>query len=89
MVGRFSDWSLVRTTKSAMRKASPLPVYSINAPRVVTGVDFSDQLNYWEAGYSAVMITDTAFFRNPNYHTDHDTEEKLDYKRMAMVVEGV
>lgn len=35
------------------------------------------------------MITDTAFYRNRNYHTAHDTEEKLDYKRMAMVVEGV
>lgn len=89
VVGRPGDWSLVRRTKAAMRNASPLPVYSINAPRIVSGVDFSDQLNYWHAGYNAVMITDTAFYRNPNYHTAHDTEEKLDYKRMAMVVEGV
>ena len=89
VVGRLGDWSVVRRTKAAMRKASPLPVYSINAPEFVAGVDFSDQLNYWHAGYSALMITDTAFYRNPNYHTEHDTEEKLDYKRMAMVVEGV
>ena len=75
--------------KATMRNASPLPVYSINAPSFVTGIDFSDQLNYWHAGYSAVMITDTAFYRNPNYHTAEDTEEKLDYERMAMVVEGV
>lgn len=89
VVGRLSDWSLVRRTKAAMRNASPVPVYSINAPAFVTGVDFSDQLNYWNAGYNAVMITDTAFYRNRNYHTVRDTEEKLDYKRMAMVVEGV
>jgi hypothetical protein len=89
IVGRLSDWSLVRRTKASMRKASPLPVYSINAPSVVPGVDFSDQLNYWHAGYSAAMITDTAFYRNLNYHTAHDTAEKLDYKRMALVVEGV
>jgi Zn-dependent M28 family amino/carboxypeptidase len=89
VVGRLSDWSLARQTKSAMRSASPLPVYSINAPSVVPGVDFSDQLNYWAAGYNAVMITDTAFYRNPHYHTAGDTEERLDYKRMAMVVEGV
>lgn len=89
VVGRLGDWSLVRRTKSAMRNASPLPVYSINAPRFIPGVDFSDQLNYWHAGYTAVMITDTAFYRNRNYHTAADTEEKLDYKRMAMVVEGV
>ncbi len=89
VVGRLSDWSLVRTTKAAMRNASPLPVYSINAPTFIPGVDFSDQVNYWHAGYTAVMITDTAFYRNRNYHTAEDTEEKLDYKRMAMVVEGV
>src|SRR5215212_6638455 len=89
VVSRMSDGLLVRRTKSAMRNAAPLPVYSINAPRSVPGVDFSDQLNYWQAGYSAVMITDTAFYRNRNYHTAQDTAEKLDYKRMAMVVEGV
>lgn len=89
VVGRLSEWLLVRRTKATMRNASPLPVYSINAPSFVPGVDFSDQLNYWHADYSAVMITDTAFYRNPNYHTAHDTEEKLDYNRMAMVVEGV
>jgi peptidase M28-like protein len=89
VVGRLSDGLLVRRTKAAMRNAAPLPVYSINAPQFVTGVDFSDQRNYWHAGYNAVMITDTAFFRNRNYHTDQDTAEKLDYKRMALVVEGV
>ena len=72
-----------------MRNASPLPVYSINAPSFVPGVDFSDQLSYWHAGYNALMITDTAFYRNGNYHTSEDTAEKLDYKRMEMVVEGV
>ena len=89
VVGRISDGLLVRRTKAAMRNAAPLPVYSINAPQFVPGIDFSDQLNYWHAGYGAVMITDTAFYRNRNYHTAQDTAEKLDYKRMAMVVEGV
>jgi Zn-dependent M28 family amino/carboxypeptidase len=89
VVGRFGEGLLVRRVKSAMRKASPLPVHSINAPSFVPGVDFSDQLNYWAAGYDAVMITDTAFYRNPNYHTAYDTAEKLDYKRMGRVVEGV
>lgn len=89
VVGRFGDGLLVRHIKRAMRSATALPVYSINAPTFVPGVDFSDQLNYWNAGYDAVMITDTAFFRNPNYHTSQDTADKLDYKRMAMVVAGV
>jgi Zn-dependent M28 family amino/carboxypeptidase len=89
VVGRLGDGLLARKMKSAMRNATPLPVYSINAPRFVAGVDFSDQLNYWDAGYRAVMVTDTAFYRNRNYHTAEDTADKLDYKRMAMVVEGV
>lgn len=89
VVGRVSDGLLARRVKSAMSEAAPLPVYSVSAPSVIPGVDFSDQLNYWHAGYKAVMITDTAFYRNVNYHTQRDTPEKLDYKRMAMVVEGV
>lgn len=89
VVGRLGEGLLARRVKAAMRAASPLPVYSISAPSFVPGVDFSDQLNYWQAGYKAVMVTDTAFYRNRNYHTAHDKPEKLDYKRMAMVVEGV
>src|SRR6185503_11154935 len=89
VVGRISEGLLVRRVKAVMRNAAPLPVYSINAPQFVPGVDFSDQVNYWGAGYNAVMITDTAFYCNRNYHTAQDTAEKLDYKRMAMVVEGV
>ncbi len=89
VIGNLGQGTAVRRVKKAMRSASTLPVYSINAPRFVPGIDFSDQLNYWEAGYDAVMITDSAFYRNFNYHTIYDTPDKLDYQRMAMVVEGV
>jgi Zn-dependent M28 family amino/carboxypeptidase len=89
VVGKLDQPLIVRQVKEAMRGASPLPVYSINAPRSVPGVDFSDHRNYWEAGFEAVMITDTAFYRNPNYHTVRDTANTLDYQRMAMVVQGV
>ncbi len=89
VVGRMSEGLAVRRLKSTMRATTPLPVYSISAPSIIPAIDFSDQLNYWNAGYSAVMITDTAFYRNRNYHTVNDTPETLDYERMAMVVEGV
>lgn len=49
----------------------------------------SDHLNYWSEGYTAMMITDTAFERNVHYHQVSDTAEKLDYRRMAKVVQGV
>ncbi|HNB71467.1 MAG TPA: M28 family peptidase [Acidobacteriota bacterium] len=89
VVGITGQASLVRTIKQAMTGASSLPVYSINAPASVPALDFSDQLNYWNEGYPAVMITDTSFFRNANYHQKTDTADTLDYKRMAQVVEGV
>lgn len=89
VVGKLGQALLVRRIKRAMRRATPLAVHSINAPRWVPGVDFSDHVNYWHAGYPAVMITDTAFYRNPFYHTARDTADTLDYVRMAQVVEGV
>jgi hypothetical protein len=64
-------------------------VESINSPRGVPGVDFSDHLNYWKLGMPAVMVTDTAFLRNPNYHAATDTPDTLDYARMSDVVRGL
>ena len=80
---------MVRALKAAMRGVTPLAVYSINAPAFVPGIDFSDHRSYWAEGYQAVMVTDTAFYRNLNYHTGQDTYDKLDYERMAMVVKMV
>lgn len=89
VVGNFGQIGLVRKVKRTMRAAALLPVHSINAPGWLPGIDFSDHLNYWRAGYPAVMITDTSFYRNLNYHTAQDTAEKLDYNRMAKVVQAV
>jgi Zn-dependent M28 family amino/carboxypeptidase len=89
IVGQLLKGAAVRTVKRAMRRASPLPVYSLNAPASLPGVEFSDHVNFWDAGLPAVMITDTAFYRNEAYHSPLDRPERLDYQRMAMVVEGV
>jgi Zn-dependent M28 family amino/carboxypeptidase len=89
VVGCLGQAGLVRQVKRAMAGAMELDVRSISAPRFVPGVDFSDQLSYWNAGYAAVMVTDTAFYRNPHYHEASDRPETLDFARMAQVVEGV
>jgi Zn-dependent M28 family amino/carboxypeptidase len=89
IVGNFSNVFTVRNFKSAMQSSNDLPVYSSNVPSFINGVDFSDHRNYWNLGFDAIMITDTAFYRNFNYHSTEDTAEKLDYVRMAKVVEGV
>lgn len=78
-----------RDIKLRMAKHMSLPVYSINAPAIIPGIDFSDHLNYWAYGYDAVMITDTSFYRNFAYHTEQDTFDRLDYKKMAQVVQGI
>ncbi len=89
IVGNFSQIGITRELKKTMRSVTDLPVYSINAPSFIVGIDFSDHLNYWAFDYPAVMVTDSAFNRNKNYHTEYDTAEKLDYKRMAKVIDGV
>ncbi|MDH5785034.1 MAG: M28 family peptidase [Chromatiales bacterium] len=89
VVGNLAQIPEVRRVKRAMQSAAKLPVYSINAPVIIPGIDFSDHLNFWRAGYPAVMITDTADSRNKAYHTEQDTPESLDYVRMAEVVNGV
>ncbi len=89
VVSNFSNIGEVRTAKNALKETSSLPVYSINAPAFVPGIDFSDHGNYWKFGYKAFMISDTAFYRSNNYHTEKDTPDTLDYEKMAKVVEGV
>ncbi len=75
--------------KSIFNKYTDLPAYSINAPRWVPSIDFSDHRSYWSYGYPAIMVTDTSFYRNHQYHQRQDTYETLDYKKMAKVVYGV
>jgi Zn-dependent M28 family amino/carboxypeptidase len=89
VVGKLSDFGATRKVKALMRGVSDLPVYSINAPPLLAGIDFSDHLNYWAHDMPALMITDTAFLRNKQYHLQGDTYDRLDYVKMAQVVRGV
>lgn len=87
VVGRPGGNDPTATVAQAMRMGSDIPVEAVNASTLLSGL--SDQLNYWHEGYTGVMITDTSFFRNRNYHKPTDTPDTLDYNRMAEVVEGV
>ena len=70
-------------------KYTSINAKTLKAPEFITGVDFSDHRNYWKFGYDAVMITDTAFYRNPNYHDSSDTMGTLDFSKMKEVVKGI
>jgi Zn-dependent M28 family amino/carboxypeptidase len=89
LVGKMSDFAALRRLKAIMAGASDLPVHSINAPPLLQGIDFSDHLSYWREGYPAFMVSDTAFLRSHTYHQASDTYDKLDYARMAKVVQAV
>ena len=88
LVGRWADRDLARVAKRCFRGATTVQAVSYSGP-VSLGSDLSDQRNYWARGYSGLMITDTAFMRNLNYHGPDDTADRLDYGRMAGVVDGV
>ncbi len=89
VVGKWGQGDAVREVAAGMRAGSPLPVETLSAPTVLAGVDFSDHRSFWANGYRAVMVTDTAFYRNPRYHTPADRPDTLDYGRMAEVVKAV
>ena len=89
VTGDTGSASLVRLVHRFFAAASDFPCVKASAPRIVPGVDFSDQWSFWEEGYKAVMITDTSFYRNGNYHEQSDTPDTLDYPGMARVVRGL
>ena len=84
--GGWADRALTRQVKRALRGAG-MRAYSFTGPR--STLDASDQRNYWARGWPAALVTDTAYLRNPHYHTRDDTASTLDYVRMAKVVDGV
>lgn len=88
-VGNLFSKSFTKKIKNAFKKVSSLPVESLNTVSLVPGVNFSDHQSFWRFGYPAFMITDTAFYRNPNYHSPGDTYDTLDYDRMAELVIGL
>jgi len=89
IVGPMSLSPATLDLKAAFLRSTQLPVFSINTPSWIPGIDFSDHRNYWAAGIDAVMVTDTSFFRNHAYHTAGDTYDRLDYQKMSEVVTGV
>ena len=88
-VSNLGSRRALREVVEAFRARSDFPAQRLAAPAWVPGVSWSDQLSFWRAGYRAVMVTDTAFYRNPHYHCTSDTPGWLRYPEMARVVEGL
>jgi hypothetical protein len=80
---------LVRRCVGAFRRECAFPSIGAGLPAIVPLAGGSDHWSFWKCGYPALMVTDTAPFRYTHYHTKNDTPEKLEYEKMARVVEGL
>ncbi|GAB3305719.1 zinc-binding metallopeptidase family protein [Hymenobacter tenuis] len=89
VVGRTGQEAFTQQVQQLMQTTAAIDVQRINLPQEMGLAGLSDHRNYWHYGYDALMINDTSFLRNPNYHLASDTIETLDFKRMAEVVNGV
>lgn len=89
LVGNFKSRKLLRQTEEGFKQLGKIEAYTSMAPRFLPGIDFSDHVSFWDAGYPAIMITDTAFYRNPNYHERTDTPATINYKKMEEIVLGL
>jgi len=89
VVGNLGSRSLVNRVAESLKSRPGLGVESLSTFEWVPGVDFSDHYSFYKEGYRAVMITDTAFYRNANYHRHTDTPDTLDYASMSEVVSGL
>lgn len=87
--GKFGSAGYTSKIKRYMKEALSMDVYSMSGFSFIPGGDISDHSSYWKNNYPAILITDMAMYRNPNYHKQTDTAETLDYKRMSDVVNGV
>jgi hypothetical protein len=88
-VGNEKSAEFVREAIGIFRREVKFPSEGVAAPEHIAGIGFSDHWAFWQCGYPAIMITDTAMFRYPHYHTAQDTPDKIDYDRTARVVDGM
>ncbi len=84
-VSNFASRGLLHEAIGAFRRHAAFPSEGVAAPSFIPGVDWSDHWSFWQAGWPAVMVTDTALYRYPHYHAPSDTPDKVDYVRLARV----
>jgi hypothetical protein len=88
-VSNVHSRALLRRVIAVFREHAKIPSEGASLPAFIPGVSWSDQWSFWQHGYPAIMVTDTAPFRYPYYHSSNDTPDKLDYDRFALVVSGM
>ncbi len=88
-VSNTGNGPLVRRLVGAFRNAAKFPSEGGALPGFIPGIGWSDHWAFWQEHYPAAMVTDTALFRYPHYHTARDTPDQVDYDRLARVTAGL
>ena len=88
-VSNLGSRPLLHQALASFRRHAEFPSEGVAAPAFIPGVDWSDHWSFWKEGYPALMVTDTAPYRYPYYHTAQDTPDKVDYERLTRVVTGL
>ena len=88
-VSNVHSRAMLHRVIALFRQHAKIPSEGASLPAFIPGVSWSDQWSFWQHGYPAIMITDTAPFRYPYYHSSNDTPDKLDYDRFTLVVSGM
>ena len=88
-VSNLHSRALLHQVVASFRRNAQFPSEAVAAPAFLPGVDWSDHRSFWKEGYPALMVTDTALYRYPYYHTSQDTPDKVDYGKLARVVAGL
>jgi peptidase M28-like protein len=88
-VSNVQSRALLRRVIGLFRENAKIPSEGAALPAFVPGVSWSDQRSFWRHSYPGIMVTDTAPFRYPYYHSSSDTPDKLDYDRFTLVVSGI
>jgi hypothetical protein len=88
-IGNLNSGDLVRRSISSFRRHTKFPSEGVILPDWIPGVGWSDQWSFWKKGYKGIMITDTAPYRYPYYHTEDDTLDKINFDKLARVVSGL
>jgi Zn-dependent M28 family amino/carboxypeptidase len=89
LVSDFRSRARMLRLASAYRAACDFPLEHVATFRFIAGVSWSDHWSFWHHGYRALMVTDTAFYRYPYYHTAHDTPDRLAYPQFSRMTTGL
>jgi hypothetical protein len=88
-IGNIKSGDLVRKSIASFRAHTQIPSEGVVLPNGIPGVGWSDQWSFWQQGYKGIMVTDTATYRYPHYHSYEDTYDKINFDKFTKTVSGL